>query len=274
MTIYHDVTELSNTCVNEIIVIPVDVRLPTSSFVLINATKEDGSTVRLILATADTSSVYIQAEDVLAIRTEAHESGTVPFFTLAEERLLQKGKPIPLEPQEETVHVEARFLEYKDGDPLQDTCTGKNVIAHVTTPTKWGRRYGSILGSAYPEAKQAFKEQDMDLCSMCTVEVEDGRLWIATLACVREGNVLQPPALDVEALRNCLTQLGKFAQERELDVLIPMVGLKETGYGWGVIFPHVQRILCDVHRVRAFVYTWKKGVYKVRKGKVKIKAQV
>jgi len=138
--------------------------------------------------------------------------------------------------------------------------TGKNIIVHVCTPNRWGKRYGAILLRHYPMLKDQYalmQDEGLQAGHLLNMVQVDDTTHVAVMIAIDDGTILRPATLNRSAYMECLSQLGPVAVELKADVHMPILGIRDMSVDWGVVKPLIQQVLCNQHRLRVFTYQWK-----------------
>lgn len=115
------------------------------------------------------------------------------------------------------------------------------VIAHiVNTEHVWGGGFVIPLGEKFPEAKQAYLEDDwldLGLVTMVPVKIGDRPGWVAHL--IAQEGIRGPHPLHLESLAKCIRRIQqtKIVTSKLARVHCPRIGCNRGGASWNEIKP-------------------------------------
>lgn len=155
-------------------------------------------------------------------------------------------------------------IKYLNGDATQPIGNGNRVIAHVCNNIgAWGAGFVMAISKRWPIAKsiymRAAKNKQLSLGFVQFVAVDD-ELFVANM--VAQDNIndgqggWKGDLMDYEALKKCLDQVFKFAQENNATVHMPRIGCGLAGSKWENIEPILIKYVYK-YKVDCYVYDFK-----------------
>ncbi len=178
-------------------------------------------------------------------RLHVEAVGVWPYRSARFPRVIGIVRPHSSSPEE------GARIRYVTGDATKPRGLGPRVLAHIINDKaiSWGRGFASAVASKWPKSESAFRDRvfkdksTLRLGNTFYTEVEPD-LWTFQMICQHGYGAAPTTRIRYSALKACLDELVRFADERNATVHMPRLG---TGYGgarWEVVEDIIDETVC------------------------------
>lgn len=152
------------------------------------------------------------------------------------------------------------MITYLKGDATDPQAKGAKIIAHICNNMNgWGRGFVLAVSKRWKEPEIDYRNwyrhgPDFDLGKVRYVKVRDD-IHVANMLGqqgMKTGS--KGPPIRYEALRKCLIDVHKTAQEYGATVHMPRIGTGLAGGKWDIIGPMIEEIFTN--SVQVYVYDY------------------
>jgi O-acetyl-ADP-ribose deacetylase (regulator of RNase III) len=140
------------------------------------------------------------------------------------------------------------MIQYKKGDVLEVKCEFSRIIPHVcNNKGKWGSGFVVALSKKWKEPEASYRRlAEYPLGRYQLIQVQSEPAVIVENMIAQDGfaSYINPVALDYDALKSCMTDIGEWIRSVKTPFIItaPKFGAGLAGGNWVIIEKMINQI--------------------------------